>query len=169
MPVPWDRQPNESSKAFAAFCLYLDLGPQRSVAKAYRLHTGRKQAAVSGTWNLWRSKYRWKNRAQAFDDNIFHELSIAHRQAKMEVGRLRLTRQVQTQSAFANLSDQLLARVEATLPGLSLIDEVSPNPGGGRTAKRGNSPAYLARLLRQLRDLESCLAHGFPQPPRATG
>lgn len=30
----WERQKNESSKAYAAFCIYRDLGTERSLDKA---------------------------------------------------------------------------------------------------------------------------------------
>ncbi len=30
MPLPFEKQPRESDKAFAAFSLYLSLGPERS-------------------------------------------------------------------------------------------------------------------------------------------
>jgi hypothetical protein len=79
---------------------------------------------------------------------------------------LRLQRQTKVYSAYAGLADQLLHRVAETLPGLTLVDEVTPQTNGGKIVKRGNSPANLARLLQQLRELESCIEHGFPSPTR---
>ena len=40
---PWDRQPNESPKAFEAFAVYRDMGYQRSLAAPRR---GRCQSRV---------------------------------------------------------------------------------------------------------------------------
>ena len=36
MPLPFEQQPKESHKAFAAFRLYLSLGPQRSLEEVGR-------------------------------------------------------------------------------------------------------------------------------------
>ena len=33
MPLPFEQQPRESAKAFAAFSLYLSLGAERSTAR----------------------------------------------------------------------------------------------------------------------------------------
>ena len=41
-PQPWERQKYETSRSFAAFCLYRDLGPGRSIEAAIRLHAGYK-------------------------------------------------------------------------------------------------------------------------------
>lgn len=64
----WDRGPNESAKAYAAFRVYLELGPvERSIAKVveHRAKTGqgKSRSPVSG----WSSKFRWQARAEAFD------------------------------------------------------------------------------------------------------
>jgi len=41
MPMMFEQQPRESAKAFAAFSLYLSLGPQRSLTEvAQKLHKG---------------------------------------------------------------------------------------------------------------------------------
>jgi hypothetical protein len=163
---PWERWPNESAKAFAAFCAYRDLGPNRSLVSAYRLQKGCERATISGCWSRWRKKYHWKDRAQAFDQERVVQLREAKRQVDLQLMGLRLQRQTKVYSAYAGLADQLLHRVAETLPGLTLVDEVTPQANGGKTVKRGNSPANLARLLQQLRELESCLEHGFPNPTR---
>src|SRR5437870_13396793 len=64
---PWDRQMTESSKAYAHFCLYRDMGPGRSL---------RKMAAdAKTTSNLrqlqhWSSKWNWVERCQSYDDQL---------------------------------------------------------------------------------------------------
>lgn len=163
---PWEQWPNESARAFAAFCLYRDLGPNRSLVNAYRLQKGCERATISGCWSRWRKKYYWKDRAKAFDHERVVELREARRQADLQLLGLRLQRQTKVYSAYAGLADQILHRIAETLPGLTFVDEVTPQPDGGKTVKRGNSPTNLARLLQQLRELESCIAHGFPSPSR---
>jgi hypothetical protein len=67
--TPWQRQPGESTKAFAAFCLYRDLGPGRSVVGAYRQRTGKESARqADGRWNDWARRWHWPARAATWDD-----------------------------------------------------------------------------------------------------
>ena len=59
---PWDRQPNESPKAFEAFAIYRDMGvyrDQRAVALAVK-----KQRALLGRWSV---TYEWVSRVSAWD------------------------------------------------------------------------------------------------------
>jgi len=66
----WDRQPGESSKAYAHFCLYRDMGVCRSI---------RQMPSVSGCTsvvrqlNRWSSRWRWVERCQKYDDYLEHE------------------------------------------------------------------------------------------------
>ncbi len=64
----WERQKNESSKAYAAFCVYRDLGPERSLDKA--LSEVNKKPTNRRHWSRWMEKYRWYERVQAYDDYI---------------------------------------------------------------------------------------------------
>jgi len=60
MPHPFERLPRESEKAFAAFSLYLSLGPQRSLAEvAQKLH---KSVTMLGRWS---AKFDWPARVAA--------------------------------------------------------------------------------------------------------
>ena len=56
----WERQPNETNRSFAAFNEYLQMGPQRSLAKA-------GQKVGKPTWLLegWSVKYDWQRRVAA--------------------------------------------------------------------------------------------------------
>lgn len=62
-PKPWERQPDETPKPFEAFCVYRDMGTERSLSRvAEKLQ---KSDTLMGRWS---SKYRWVERATAWDD-----------------------------------------------------------------------------------------------------
>jgi hypothetical protein len=70
-PAPWERQADESDRAFAAFVVYRDLGGRRSLDEVCRRlyprsQTGRKRAAT-GRVQLWSTRHRWVARARAWD------------------------------------------------------------------------------------------------------
>jgi hypothetical protein len=60
MALPFEQQERESDKAFAAFSLYLNLGPQRSMAAV-----SKKLAKSEQLIKRWSSKYDWPARVQA--------------------------------------------------------------------------------------------------------
>lgn len=60
MGLPFEQLPKESSKAFAAFSLYLSLGPQRSTAAV-----ARKLAKSDQLMRRWSAKFDWGTRVQA--------------------------------------------------------------------------------------------------------
>ena len=68
---PWDRQPGETAKSFAAFVFYRDLpGAERSVQAA--ITSGRKEGA-RGThrgWQRWAARYDWQSRAGGHDSDL---------------------------------------------------------------------------------------------------
>ena len=65
MPNLWDRQPGETPKAFAAFCIYRDLPAiDRSVAAAWGRKIGGKQ------WERWCTSHDWVNRAAEHDSDL---------------------------------------------------------------------------------------------------
>lgn len=60
MPLPFEQQPKETSKAFAAFSLYLSLGPQRSLSAV-----GRKLGKSKVVIERWSAKFDWVTRVQS--------------------------------------------------------------------------------------------------------
>jgi hypothetical protein len=60
MPLPFEQQPRETSKAYAAFREYLDLGPQRSLVAV-----GQKLGKSRVVIERWSSKFDWVSRVQA--------------------------------------------------------------------------------------------------------
>jgi hypothetical protein len=76
--LPWERQYNESRQAFQAFATYRDQGPTRSLSRvSQELH---KDRVLLGRWSR---KWRWVERAQAWDD----EQDRVHRESMAEAIR----------------------------------------------------------------------------------
>jgi len=57
---PFEQQPRESAKAFAAFSLYLNLGPERSTAEV-----ARQLAKSEQLIRRWSAKFGWTDRVAA--------------------------------------------------------------------------------------------------------
>ena len=68
----WERLKGETSLAFAAFSVFRDFGPERSVRKA--VDSIEKEEGVRAkrynVWRNWSYQYRWKERAAEFDKYI---------------------------------------------------------------------------------------------------
>jgi hypothetical protein len=75
----WDRlaTDGESTKAYRAFTIYLDLGPQRTLAQAWHAYAdeavrgqppGSRGAKYPGYIRNWSQRYCWEERASAWDD-----------------------------------------------------------------------------------------------------
>jgi hypothetical protein len=78
MPLSFEQQPRESNKAFAAFSLYLSLGPQRSTREV-----GEKLGKSEGLMERWASKFDWPARVAAHGAH----LAIVEREAVEAVAR----------------------------------------------------------------------------------
>jgi hypothetical protein len=61
----WDKLPEESSKAYEAFCVYRDMGTERSLVKAGE-KLGKSRILIEG----WSAKYRWVERVGAYDSYL---------------------------------------------------------------------------------------------------
>lgn len=76
MREPWERDPDETPAAWAAFVTYRDLDGRRSLRRAAWLHYHGDQEDTDGTPNAaelrrfkeWSRKYDWQVRVEAWDD-----------------------------------------------------------------------------------------------------
>lgn len=88
-PEEWDRQPFERSRAYAAFCVYRDLGAQRSL-QAVSEKIGKTRSLLS----QWSRKWEWVKRVEAWDNHLdgiaLKEQEEAAKQAKIEMTRRHL-------------------------------------------------------------------------------
>jgi hypothetical protein len=83
--LPFEQQSGETAKAYAAFCTYRDMGPERSVRDvAQRLH---KSVTVIGRWS---SHYNWPERARSYDAAIDARARAATEQDAIERRRRML-------------------------------------------------------------------------------
>lgn len=125
---PWEQRPDESGRAYAAFVVYRDMGAKRNVPDAYRQGTGRPQAKqASGVWNGWAKKYRWAERARAYDE---HQAALRQKgieQATVESGR-----------AMAQIRDRCIREgLDRWQERLRQADMVSAMPPVQRTVAQG--------------------------------
>ena len=102
----WERQPDEGSKAYAAFCVYRDLGPERSLDKA--LSKANKKPTNRRHWSRWMEKYRWYERAQAYDDYIEKKKREGNEKAILEMAE----RHVKLAKAFLLIIAQALQQID---------------------------------------------------------
>jgi len=78
MPFPFEKQPRESAKAFAAFSLYLSQGPERSIEEC-----ARKLLKSSRLLRRWAKQFDWPARVAA---HAAH-LAVVEREAIEAVAR----------------------------------------------------------------------------------
>ena len=113
IPQKWERMPNEHPRAFASFMVYLQLGVDRSIDKAYRMATGEPQGSTkraSGRWRTWASDWGWMSRAGAWDDFLASETRRGMMQVDIENAKIRIRNLTNAQ----NLAMVILGKVDAS-------------------------------------------------------
>ena len=91
-PNPWERQPKESAKAYAAFEMYRALGPARSIAEVAK-ECNKNQSLL----NRWSGKWKWVARARAYDQQFEQRNLEDEEEAReeMRARHLQLSRKMQ--------------------------------------------------------------------------
>lgn len=94
----WERQENESNKAFQAFCVYRDLGTGRTLAKV-----AEKLRKSYDLIRRWSKNYFWQNRADAWDKMIAEKAAqkAAEEYSKMLEVQINLGKMLQAKAAKA--------------------------------------------------------------------
>lgn len=142
----WERQPSESSKAFAAFCSYRDLGPARSHARVAD-EIGRHRNQISG----WASKHQWMVRVDAYDADQEHR-----RRAETEGARQRMVER-HAQQASAALK-------AAMTPVVKFLERLRDKPEELDDAETSNLAEMSIKFLRSVSSLQGSerVARGLP-------
>jgi hypothetical protein len=88
---PWERQPGEPNLWFSRFERFRLTGPSRSLlgtVNAELVQKGRaKQAKVPGAWNKAATQWRWRERAEAWDESERQKAREAHSKEIDEMNR----------------------------------------------------------------------------------
>lgn len=69
MSKPYDKLPDESSKAYEAFAIYRDMGTERSIEKAWKRYS-QSDKRVPGYIGDWARNFNWVIRAAAYDEYV---------------------------------------------------------------------------------------------------
>ena len=82
MPNLWDRQPGETPKAFAAFCIYRDLpAVDRTIVAAVDQQRKLGGKAPVRNWETWASLHNWRERGLASDSDLASRRRIRRAEA----------------------------------------------------------------------------------------
>ena len=85
IPEPWERQAEETTKAYEAFCIYRDMGRERSIAKV--AEKCNKNSSLIGRWSR---ENDWVKRAAKWDDEQDRiEREIAQKEQAKEIREMR--------------------------------------------------------------------------------
>lgn len=95
---PWDRQKGESSKAYPAFVIYLQM-ENRSIQKVADLLSKNRQQL-----DKWANEFNWRERAAAYDSSIVE----ATRQDKISKLKEFNERKIRLASLMLDKSEEIL-------------------------------------------------------------
>lgn len=99
---PWERRPDESPQAYAAFRAHLECGPERTLQQAAdKIRKSRHLLAA------WSRRHGWQERAFAWDQHHYREEEAAVRAARQEV----LKRQAQDADRLQRLAMARLGKL----------------------------------------------------------
>jgi len=137
----WERQSKETSKAYEVFCIYRDLGLERSCLKVAREST-KSESYIKRL----SSKYDWVNRVRAFDDYIEARVRDSNETEIIEM-RSRHAKQSQDLQDALALPLQVLNRKLENDPDLNELDKLKINELIGLLTQS-------AKCLKQLTEIE---------------
>jgi len=120
----WDRQSGESSKAYAHFCLYRDMGVSRSLRQMANVPGC---TAVVRQLNRWSSRWKWVERCQEYEDHLEYQDRLQQEKERREMRKRHAKMAILAQNIAVEGLKNLLTKVQ-----------------GG---EQGVAPADLTRLL----------------------
>jgi hypothetical protein len=151
VPLQHDRQRGESIRAFRAYTIYRDLGPGRSLARAYDAYRGAApHGQRPGQWSLWSVKHRWVKRAGAFDVHV-DEAKRKQREMRMiALEERRFDLELENQELLerrVRQMDELLDKAEATpVADVVIVKDVTEESLQSATVKKTRTKTIVKAL-----------------------
>jgi len=131
----WDRLTGESSKAYAHFCLYRDMGQGRSLRK---LAADAKTTSKLRQLQHWSSRWKWVERCEKYDDFLEHQDRLRRERERREMNERQAKIGVLGQNLAVKGVEKLLAEVQSG----------EKNLGAAELARLLDVSAKLERLSR---------------------
>lgn len=126
----WERLEKETTKQYEAFCVYRDMGSDRSLRAV-----GERMGKSEGLMERWSSKNQWVDRATAWDDEQERiEREIAQ---KEQIKAIRDMRKRQAESGYALQIKGLKGLEKILLEDLSAQDIVKMLVEGAKLERIG--------------------------------
>lgn len=129
----WDQQPPESSVAYSAFLVYVNLGVGRTVIDAYRIYRNKPQAEnVDGSFNKWKNRFQWLPRAIAYDQWYRTRNLLQQEEVILNSMAIRQEQSAGLRDRMFNMADSLIEKAEKMLA--FPLEEISrAEMDGGKT------------------------------------
>ncbi len=124
MTHSWFRVEGEGTQAFDAFQHYLFLEPrERSLDKAFEQSqnqngiktVSKKPKRRPNQWGVWSQKFKWVERAQAYDDHLAAAQFIGAQEVAMAQAKVRALERERITSLERELADALVERAREML------------------------------------------------------
>ena len=115
----WDRQPGESSKAYANFCRYRDAGEDRSLRK---LAGDAKTTSNLRQLQEWSSRWRWVERSQKYEDHLEHQARLLQEKEFVEIRKRHTRIAALTQNILLLGVESQLAKAQLGGPPMTVAD-----------------------------------------------
>ena len=81
-PLPWERQPDESAKAYEAFVTYRDMGEERTITAVVK-----KCEKSRSLIDRWKKLWDWEKRVLAYDNELQKEDLKKAKKERREMNR----------------------------------------------------------------------------------
>jgi len=116
---PWDRQPGESSKAYAHFCLYRDMGQGRSLRK---LTADARTTSMLRQLQHWSSRWHWVERCQRYDDYLEYQDRLGQQKQRRQMNERHVKLGQFSQNVALRRLEKLVRDIEEEKSTMSAAD-----------------------------------------------
>ena len=140
----WTKREDESSKAYRAFEIYRDAGPDKRSHEYVRQELG-KSSGYTRWLEEWSSKYNWVSRAEAFDEHL-EEKRREEYEEEMTTGLAHAGARVRK---LKELHDRLERELEQNL----WIKDVKMGPHGNQVEIKKYNGQLVRDYLRSLKHI----------------